>query len=325
MNQIVKFSIKYWIYLIISCVLIQIFNLFLAVVFEDRNSSSYFLSIIDKHNNFKKNKEEQNIIIIGGSSNAFGINSSLIESLTGLNIMNFGVHGDLGIEFYISEAKLEAKSNDIILANIEYELTGENAVYGNPELYQAIFESKGQILKYGNISHILNTYFFGGMILRNNILSYLNTPIPKTHDVYYRSAFDSKGDLQSQSTYQNNNLRICNSSDNFQEINFNPSKNYIKRLLSLEKHCSQNNITLYISFPPIASSSFNSKKSELLYDMLNNEKINLINYPNDGVLCDTLFSGTNYHLTKFGRDIYSTQLAYQIKEALGRKNINNVK
>ena len=316
MKQIVKLLRKTILFFIISCVFLQFLNLFFATVFEKRNYSSYFLSIIDKHINYNKNKKNKNLIIIGGSSNAFGINSYLIDSLTGLNTMNFGVHGDLGVEFMLSEGKFEADSNDIILANIEYELSNENVPYGGTELYQAIFESKGRILKYGKFQHVINTFFYGGLVLRNNILSYINAPKLHRHKVYFREAFDKRGDLQSQNTYNKNKFNVCHSSKNFQKSNFNPSKKYIKRLSFLENYCNKNNITLYISFPPIASSSYNFEKSELLFDMLCNENLNLINNPTDGVLCDTLFLGTNYHLTKFGRDIYSLSLANEINQAL---------
>lgn len=320
MNPIIKLSIKTFGYLLFGCLIALLVSYSFSMIFSNYNSESYFLSIVDKHDKFQKRKTTNNLIVIGGSSNAFGINSTLLDSTLNMNTMNFGVHGDIGCAYWISEAMYEAKPGDVILVNFEYELTQENLVYGGKEIYQAFFQSNGGLFKYGTYTHLYNYLYFGGVVLRDNILSYKNNPAKNIDPVYHRKAFNEKGDIQSQSDFNKNNWSSCDDSTHFKRVKFIPHNGYIKRLLDLDDYCKNSDIDLLISFPPIAVSSFNENASDSLYQMLSETDLNLINHPLDGMLCDTLFVGTNYHLTKCGRNIYSKKLANAIKKALPANN-----
>ena len=205
MNPIIKLFLKSFGYLIFGCLIVYLLTYSCSIFFREKNSESYFLAIVDKHNNFQKRNTNNNLLVIGGSSNAFSINSRILDSTLSLNTMNFGVHGDIGCGYLISEAKYEAKPGDIILVNFEYELTQENFVYGGKEIYEAIFQSNGELFKYGTFTHVYNYLYFGGSVLRSTILRHINHSARETDPVYYRTAFDNTGDLQSQTIFRKNN------------------------------------------------------------------------------------------------------------------------
>jgi hypothetical protein len=126
MKQINQFIIKSVSFGVIAVLVIAVLTYGISICFKQYKMHSYFLGVIDKHEIFEKRNTKNNLIIIGGSSNAFGIDSKEIQKALNIPVMNFGVHGDFGSEFYYSEAKKEAKSGDVVLANIEYELTSDS-------------------------------------------------------------------------------------------------------------------------------------------------------------------------------------------------------
>lgn len=316
MKPILKFILNLTLHFLISSLIVCLILIALSFFYKDFNSESYLSSIVDKHNNFRNRETSNNLIVTGGSSNAFGINSQILDSVLNLNTMNFGVHGDIGCEYWISEAIYEAKPGDIVLVNFEYELSQESMFYGANDIYEAFFASSGKAIKYGTLTHFYNYFFHGGSIIRSNTLGYLKSTKTKKDPVYYRTAFDTKGDLQSQSFYNDSNWVSCNDSFHWSTSTFKPSLRYVKKLNDFNNYCKRENIRLLISFPPIAASAFNKQDTDELFEMFSIYDLQTINTPENSVLCDTLFIGTKYHLSKCGRDIYSRKLSLDIKNAL---------
>ena len=121
MKLINQLIIKTTGYIIITILVISISTYGISFFFENFFSHSYFLGVIDKHEIFKKRNSRNNLIIIGGSSNAFGIDSKEMQQALHVPVINLGVNAAFGAQFYFSEAKKEAKSGDIVLANLEYD------------------------------------------------------------------------------------------------------------------------------------------------------------------------------------------------------------
>lgn len=61
------------------------------------------------------------IVLIGGSNLAFGINSPLIESLTGCQVANMGMNGYLGVRFMLAEAAAGLREGDVAVIALEYD------------------------------------------------------------------------------------------------------------------------------------------------------------------------------------------------------------
>jgi len=306
MKLINQLIIKTTGYIIITILVISISTYGISFFFENFFSHSYFLGVIDKHEIFKKRNSRNNLIIIGGSSNAFGIDSKEMQQALHVPVINLGVNAAFGAQFYFSEAKKEAKSGDIVLANLEYETTTDSFRYGGIQLYQMFFESHFKGLCYANIGHYYNSFFQMGNITRRNILYYINKKgVPDFNPTYNREAFDENGDLQNQpfkGKYKNGHINL-----------FYPSDYFISTITEFNEYCKNNNIKLLYSFPPIAKSTYNSKKATELYNMLLKANIAVINKPENSVYNDSLFVVTYYHLCKEGRYIYTSKLIGDLK------------
>lgn len=66
------------------------------------------------------NTPSPRIIILGGSSVAFGVDSRRIKDSLGVNVVNFGLHGGIGVRFMLEDYLAFARKDDILLMPIEY-------------------------------------------------------------------------------------------------------------------------------------------------------------------------------------------------------------
>ena len=87
--------------LIISSSILQPRYGFLAS-FEDK------VQLLEKH-------DQPHLIVIGGSNVVFGINSPMLEKQVGMPVINAGLHGALGLQFYLDVAETYSKPGDVIV------------------------------------------------------------------------------------------------------------------------------------------------------------------------------------------------------------------
>lgn len=72
------------------------------------------------------------IILIGGSNVPFGIDSQTIKDSLKTNVVNFGLHGGIGIKYPLEDCLQYIKKGDIVIIQMEYEqFTGSGE--GEPE------------------------------------------------------------------------------------------------------------------------------------------------------------------------------------------------
>ena len=99
---------------------ISIFALFFLSV-----NTILLFSIPKDENNYKVELLEKTpsprIIFIGGSSIAFGTDSKMLKDSMHINVVNFGLHGGIGMKFPMDDCLDYVKKGDIIAIQMEYE------------------------------------------------------------------------------------------------------------------------------------------------------------------------------------------------------------
>lgn len=73
---------------------------------------------------------DKRIILIGGSSVVYGTDSKTIVDSVGLPVVNFGLHGGIGIRYVFEDFVRYARKGDIVILQIEYE-NFYNGGFGN--------------------------------------------------------------------------------------------------------------------------------------------------------------------------------------------------
>lgn len=61
------------------------------------------------------------IVLVGGSNLAFGINSPLIESVTGCPVANMGMNGYFGVRYMLSQAEAGLREGDVAVIALEHD------------------------------------------------------------------------------------------------------------------------------------------------------------------------------------------------------------
>ena len=109
-----KFIARCFLLGISSLALICIINYLFLEKCAPQYLYSYDAAIIDKIERLE-NTPSPKIILVGNSNLAFGMDSQLIESKTGMGVVNLGLHGSLGNVFQENMAKANIGEGDLVI------------------------------------------------------------------------------------------------------------------------------------------------------------------------------------------------------------------
>ena len=98
----------------------------------DANTDEYMYALKDKYDLLQQTPSPR-IIFVGGSNLAFGLKSSQFKSATGLNPVNMGVHGRLGVYSMTRMVKQHLRPGDVVVVSPEY-----GTMFRSPECRQEI-------------------------------------------------------------------------------------------------------------------------------------------------------------------------------------------
>ena len=299
-----RFITNLSLYLGLVFVLLFLYTALLFNLCAPQFSGSYQASFIDKMDTLMS-MEGPKIILVGNSNLAFGMDSALLSEKMGMNVVNLGLHGDLGNVFHESMAKQNIGEGDIVIVcHSDYDdsdsivdpaitwITVEN----NYE-YWGVFRPKdipGMIMglpKY--LDRVLCLAITGG----GNM---------ETEGAYRRSAFNEYGD----------NIYPRPESVCSEEVFQDPkepeySASCIRRLNDLNRFCDERGATLLVAGWPIADGDYNFSKSvygDFREELEEKLDCRVISDFKDYCYDYSLFYDTNLHLTDEGVRLRTEQL-----------------
>ena len=82
--------------------------------------NDYHLASNLKHARLERLKSPK-IVLAGGSNLAFGIDSQMLEKGTGLQVVNMGMDGYLGVQYLLAEVERDLKPNDLVVVAPEHD------------------------------------------------------------------------------------------------------------------------------------------------------------------------------------------------------------
>lgn len=97
-----------------------LFSLFAVIYLLPVNPNLYLAATIDKHRLLRETPQPR-IILAGDSNIAYGLNSARIKEATGYNIINMGLHGGLGMRYYLEELTPYLRKDDVVIIIPEYQ------------------------------------------------------------------------------------------------------------------------------------------------------------------------------------------------------------
>lgn len=101
-------------------VLLVVLTVIGVIYFLPADDNLYLAATLDKHRMLDEVPRPR-IIFTGDSNLAFGLDSAMVEKATGYNIINMGLHGGLGLGYYLDELKPHLKKGDIVIIILDYQ------------------------------------------------------------------------------------------------------------------------------------------------------------------------------------------------------------
>ncbi len=226
--------------------------------FSDTARHAYWACIQEKQH-LLDSVASPRIILTGGSAVAFGIDSDILSNEFGVPVVNIGIHHELGIRLMLNQLKQATKRGDLILFCLEPNTT----LAGNfdtqlkvAEYYQpardwlvadnAAVYALHHLQHYLRASYALYTGFFGPA---------KNVSINDTTAVYYRTCFNSYGDMVG---HLNNGVALVESFDSAGVQHWTPQ---LAALNDFGLWAQKQGATVLLLYPPWNQRNFEENSS----------------------------------------------------------------
>lgn len=310
--MISKFSRKFSIFFGLQAILFGVIFFTYIRNYDVIAGQHFYAATIDKHE-LLKSQTGPRLIFVGGSNVAFGIDSKKIAQEIGYQPVNMGLHGGLGLEYYLREIQAQLRDGDVIIISPEY----EHFVSLRPDLPErllSVMESRPKNIQFVPLYYIpsLTDKFFIqlGSILRSTHDS-LNGSL-ELDKVYQRNSFNEFGDVVVH--YDLENREISRTTVDIQ-VNKQSIQQTIKVLNEFNQLARNKNVLVFFSYPPLLKEIYEYNLENIhLIEAEMNEKAEFIilDTPKNHAFTNEYFFDTEYHLNRKGVQRRAENLANKL-------------
>jgi len=310
------------------CILFFSSLVVISVIYEniEIESNDYIKGMIKKHQ-LLDSIPSPRIIIAGGSNNAFGINSRLIEEAFELPVINLSIHAGLGTPFIIEEIQQGVRNNDIVILSLEYGLRdGDKFI---KKVLPILPEIKGYAKNYFDSNFLLNIQsnvdHVSGKILQHLIMTLKNSLSQsngiEVSEIYHMNAFNKYGDVVAH-IHEKSKLKKAQKNDDLKDNSVNDNTEiendkYFKLINNFKEVADSKGANVIFMFPTMAESYYEINSEGLkMYaeDIKKKVNIDIGNDTRSFVYKDSLYYDTPSHLTGIGRDLRTIDLIKLLKK-----------
>jgi len=283
--------------------------------------NSLYFALLDKHKHLKQHKAPR-IILLGGSNLSFGINSKTIEDSLKIPVIDMGLHAGLGLKYICLDIIDNVGPGDIVALCPEYchFFDDEEKVFlGSEELIYVLFDVYPEGRKCIDLKQRLHLFRFLPKYVAEKIYYFPKYALKKTSQnevpdesniVYLRNSFNEYGDVVAHYDLENQNFIpnvYCN----------NLNKETFLFLNEFNERIKQKGGEILFFYP-----AYNKKAYELNSSYITNANnqlkstldIEFMSPEIDGIMDDSCFFNTEYHLNKTGVEIRSQQFIEQFRK-----------
>lgn len=256
--------------------------------------------------------EGAKITLVGNSNLAFGINSPLLEELTGVQVANMGLHGGVGNVFNEQAAKINIHEGDLII--LSPSSFNDNDRVKNPELAWITIENHLSMWRFIRLKDIPDMAMAYPTYLKKCINMWANgTGNRDTEPIYSRTKYNEYGD------------NIYPRTGNTEDLDLSYvglpmiSEEYVNRINRLNEYVKERGATLLIAAYPIAWHEGAPSKEEYATfenDLKSRVDCAVISDYTEYCFDTKYFFNTYLHLTEEGAKMRTELLAKDIKNYL---------
>ena len=215
------------------------------------------------------NTNDEKIVVVGGSSVAFGLDSTLIEEKLGKKVVNFGLYADLGTKLMLDLSKANINEGDTII--VAPEMNKQTlSLFFNAETALQAMDGSFEMLQY--VDEDDREALVGELwdFTAKKIGFLLTGGSPQNDGAYKKEWFNSNGDNTFDRPYN-----VMSSVSKTITLDFNYDKNdgvtteyeeFVDYLNEYVEFCNDKGATVYFSFPPMNEASLTDYNTEETID-----------------------------------------------------------
>ena len=286
------------------------------------DDNAFMAAIRDKHARLEQAPSPR-MLLIGGSNVGFGTDSPQIKQALGVEPVNLGIQGSLGVSYMLNEALADVRPGDIVIVSPEYEqMVRRNE---DPVTLVRLFEQRPAALGDIEWDWPLVKMFLdeGHLCLREiavNSIERMRTgkihqpPLP-----YRREGFNEYGDVvihhnMAQWTHdvRSGHLLLSDSFD--QRL-----RQVIEKFNTFHEACQERGAKVFLFWPAIPERCFDADETKIrqIVDTVTADcTIPQLNKPEEMLYPEDDFFNTVYHLTAEGARRRTKLLIDRVSAAL---------
>lgn len=270
-------------------------------------------AIIDKENLLHRTASPK-IIFVGGSNIAMGIDSPLVEEHLGMPVVNMGLHGGLGLRFYLNEVTPYVNAGDLVVVSPEYQsfvglVDGDETILDILYLYpQAAryLAPQQYVMLASRLPASIQVQFMG--LLMNVFTKQADPP-------YTREGFDRYGDevshLSKPSTIDLTGKHLFGSAP------LAVDEESIRLLNEFDAYVRSIGARVVLAYPPLPDSQYTENEniiSRVCQEMRGKSTVQVLGSPMDYVYPIDYFYDTLYHLNERGREARTAKIISYLEQ-----------
>lgn len=253
------------------------------------------------------------ILLVGGSSTAFGFNSTALSVATGRAVVNMGVHAGLGLDFMLRSVEDSLHPGDLVIVTPEYELF-DKGLRSNTVLYQILPYMQNPDAYLHSVAERVEYRLQLRVQRVQRVVVYLikrmfgRVPAP---DMYRRDAFNAQGDIELPDTTRSrlDTTRYGRQPTPHKTLD----ESVIRRLSTFADKAGERGASVLLMYPPLVAQAYANDSTNIAEMQQALEKallprVTIAGPPQDFVWPAEYFFDTEYHLNPRGRERRTSQL-----------------
>lgn len=294
------------------CFAIAVFLLLIAIgAAFPYNPDGYNREQLIKDRLLKSPNRNPSIVLLGGSSVAFGFNSSFLTELSNMPVINDGLHAGLGFQFIVDNCSQYIKKGDLLVVIPEYSHFAGKSAYGGQPLTDVVLLNPKDYFSLLNQEQLyaLMENFPGHMLSK---ISFNLQKIKRTgadNGVYCKSSFNEYGDCVGHYGLPNRQIGPPTN----QGTRYN--QDFEKHLLNKLDQIKSSGVEVIMFPPPITASlyEYNISLIDTISSRLEKSGYPFVINTKECIYSDSLFFDTHYHLNEKGDSVNTAKLFSHLK------------
>lgn len=276
-----------------------------AYVWLPISDDLYIAAINDKHD-ILSSSDSPRLVLVGGSNLAFGVDSERMEGELGYDVINMGIHADLGLRYMLAHVGPYLDRGDVVVLAPEFELLATPETRPGLEAAVAVFPRGVSYLSLqdrGIVKGVLRA-------LQRRFWTAIGMERDR-NEIYGRGFFNEHGDLTSHLSDDRRFNPALEREEMVPELTYDRTHPEVTELLN-EFHRSSRarGIRVVLTFPPYPRSLSGSEEriAEWTRQLRSELEVPVISEPRAYQYADSLFFDLVYHLTRKGRELRTDRL-----------------